>query len=336
MASIEDYTIACICALTIEAVALRSFLDEEHPCPEIPSTHASTQDRNVYSTGAIRGHKIVVATLPDGKYGVTQATSVIDNMIRSFPNLRCCFMVGIGGGAPSSQHDIRLGDVVVSKPYGRSGGIIQWDHGKATQGQPFLITQHLNEPPSLLLSAIGKLAQDYELDEHPLHNMIEEVLKNKSGQFKAKYKRPDDSSDRLYRSDVIHPSDTHSKCELVCGTEVSKLVERSTRVAGAGVAEIYHGIIASGSSLMKDATVRDRLSKEEGVLCFETEAAGLMNQFPCMVIRGICDYSDSHKNDDWQRYAAMIAAAYTKEILRVLMPGKVEQTFDRLSGKLNG
>jgi nucleoside phosphorylase len=166
--------------------------------------------------------------------------------------------------------------------------------------------------------------------------MIEEVLKNKSGRFKAKYERPDVSSDRLYRSDVIHPSDTHSKCELVCGTEVSKLVERSTRIAGAGVAEIYHGIVASGSSLMKDATVRDRLSKEEGVLCFETEAAGLMNQFPCMVIRGICDYSDSHKNDDWQRYAAMMAAAYTKEILRVVMPGKVEQAFDRLSKKLNG
>lgn len=44
-------------------------------------------------------------------------------------------------------------------------------------------------------------------------------------------------------------------------------------------------------------------------------AAGLMNSFPCLVIRGICNYSDSHKNDDWQDYAAATAAAYAKELL---------------------
>jgi nucleoside phosphorylase len=125
MASVEDYTIGCICALSIEAVALRAFLDEEHTCPELPSTHAATQDRNVYTTGSIGGHKIAVGTLPFGRYGVSQATGVIENMIRSFPNLRCCLMVGIGGGAPSSKHDIRLGDVVVSAAFGRSGGILQ-------------------------------------------------------------------------------------------------------------------------------------------------------------------------------------------------------------------
>ena len=52
-----------------------------------------------------------------------------------------------------------------------------------------------------------------------------------------------------------------------------------------------------------------------GVICFEKEAAGLMNHFPCVVIRGICDYSDSHLNKDWQRYAAMTAAAYAKDLL---------------------
>jgi nucleoside phosphorylase len=125
MASVEDYTIGCICALPIEAVALRAFLDEEHNCPEIPSTHAATQDQNIYTTGAIGGHKIVVGSLPLGRYGVSQATGVIENMIRSFPNLRCCLMVGIGGGAPSSKHDIRLGDIVVSAAFDRSSGILQ-------------------------------------------------------------------------------------------------------------------------------------------------------------------------------------------------------------------
>jgi nucleoside phosphorylase len=338
MSNIDDYTIGCICAVPTEAVALRLFLDEEYECPDILSSHASTQDHNVYTTGAMGGHKVVVASLPLGKYGVSQATSVISDMVRSFPNLRCCLMVGIGGGAPSSQNDIRLGDVVVSVPVDRSAGTPQYDHGKAIQGQKFRVTQHLNEPPRCLLSAVGKLAQDYEIEEHPLQDMINDVL-GKRPRLKAKYQRPADKSDRLYKPSVVHQPDVHGNCEQVCGVEASKLVERIPRASGVGVTEIHHGTIASGSSLMKDAVVRDRLNEEEGVLCFEMEAAGLVNQFPCLVVRGICDYSDSHKNDEWQGYAAMIAAAYTKEILRVLLPRKVslvERVVDRLGAKLTG
>jgi nucleoside phosphorylase len=50
---------------------------------------------------------------------------------------------------------------------------------------------------------------------------------------------------------------------------------------------------------MKDALLRDKLTKEKNVLCFEIEAAGLINEFPCLVIRGIYDYSDTHKNKEW-------------------------------------
>jgi hypothetical protein len=74
---------------------------------------------------------------------------------------------------------------------------------------------------------------------------------------------------------------------------------------------------------MKDAFIRDALASKKDVLCFEMEAAGLMNHFPCLVIRCICDYSDSHKNDEWQGYAAMAAAAYAKDLLCRLPPKKV-------------
>jgi nucleoside phosphorylase len=86
---------------------------------------------------------------------------------------------------------------------------------------------------------------------------------------------------------------------------------------------------------MKDALVRDMLRAEKDVLCFEMEAAGLMNHFPCLVIRGICDYSDSHKNKAWQGYAAMAAAAYTKDLLYRIAPSRVEaekKMTDILSG----
>jgi nucleoside phosphorylase len=87
---------------------------------------------------------------------------------------------------------------------------------------------------------------------------------------------------------------------------------------------IHYGLIASANQLMKDARVRDTLAAEKDVLCFEMEAAGLMNYFPCLVIRGICDYSDSHKNKEWQGYAAMAAAAYAKELLCRIPPNKIE------------
>jgi nucleoside phosphorylase len=87
---------------------------------------------------------------------------------------------------------------------------------------------------------------------------------------------------------------------------------------------IHYGLIASSNQLIKDAIVRDRLVEKKDVLCFEMEAAGLVNHFPCLVVRGICDYSDTHKNKEWQGYAAMAAAAYTKDLLYRIPPNKVE------------
>lgn len=57
----------------------------------------------------------------------------------------------------------------------------------------------------------------------------------------------------------------------------------------------------------------------------DMKAAGLMNNYPCLVIRGICDYADSHKNKDWQGYAAAVAAAYAKELLFVTSVSHVDQ-----------
>jgi nucleoside phosphorylase len=90
---------------------------------------------------------------------------------------------------------------------------------------------------------------------------------------------------------------------------------------------VYYGLIASGNRVMRDARERDDISKKlGGVLCFEMEAAGLMDRFPCLVIRGICDYADSHKNKIWQPYAAATASAYAKELLSVVSAAEVAET----------
>jgi nucleoside phosphorylase len=79
--------------------------------------------------------------------------------------------------------------------------------------------------------------------------------------------------------------------------------------------KVHYGNIASGDQVMKDGPTRDRIAKEEGILCFEMEAAGLMDTFLCVVIRGVCDYADSYKNKRWQPYVAMMTACYAKELL---------------------
>ncbi|PTB41425.1 hypothetical protein M441DRAFT_139187 [Trichoderma asperellum CBS 433.97] len=104
-------------------------------------------------------------------------------------------------------------------------------------------------------------------------------------------------------------------CSVSCGDDPSKLVVRR-RIAGEGAPVVHCGLIASSNTLMKDAMMRDEYASKKNVMCFEMEAAGLMNQFPCLVIRGISDYSDTHKNKQWQGYAAMAAAAYAKDLLR--------------------
>jgi nucleoside phosphorylase len=87
-------------------------------------------------------------------------------------------------------------------------------------------------------------------------------------------------------------------------------IKRKPRKANGPV--IYYGTIASASQLMQDSKKRckaksanstlqrDLYNKDyDGrILCFEMEAAGLMNSTPCLVIRGISDYADPHKRKD--------------------------------------
>ncbi|KAH8127183.1 hypothetical protein FP744_10007490 [Trichoderma asperellum] len=314
-----DYTVGWICALSVEYVAAQVFLDEKHQAPE----HVHPSDDNDYALGQIGRHNVVIAVLPKGEYGISSATGVAKNMLHSFPNIRIGLMVGIGGGAPSQKHDIRLGDVVVSAPCDGTGGVFQYDFGKAIQDGTFYTTGFLNQPPRVLQTAVSGLEADYEIYGHKLEEAINNVL-DKLPRLRRKYGRPLPISDRLYQSSAVHPLNNEENCASCCGNLSSDIVVRADRTEEDDNPAIHYGLIASANKVMKDALIRDSLIKEKDVLCFEMEAAGLMNQFPCLVIRGICDYSDSHKSKEWQGYASMTAAAYAKDLLSRVPPSKVE------------
>ncbi|KAF5579615.1 ankyrin protein [Fusarium pseudocircinatum] len=296
----NSYTVGWVCALSTEFTAAQEQFDEEYEQHESPG-HREANDFNVYSFGKIKGHMVVVAVLPNGQYGTASAAAVAKDMIRSFRNIRFGLMVGIGGGAPTKDHDIRLGDVVVSSPTPEHGGVFQYDFGKATK-EGFQYTASHNKPPPLLLAAVNTIISN-------------------NNRLRAKYGRPEDP-DSLFAASVNHKIDP---CHEFCVSTPADLISRTPRQEPLENVEVHYGTIASGNTLLKDAAKRDGLASKSNVLCFEMEAAGLMDGFRCLVIRGICDYCDSHKNDKWQGYAAMTAAVYAKQILSRIRPEAVSR-----------
>ncbi|KAK6496346.1 hypothetical protein TWF481_002371 [Arthrobotrys musiformis] len=333
MSNPRDYTVGWICSLKTEYIAARAFLDETHGLPE----HVSVGDKNAYTLGRMGRHNVVIAVLPHGEYGISSAARVASDMQHSFPCVRIGLLVGIGGGAPTPNHDIRLGDVVVSTTKNEKSCVLQYDFGKRIQGRKFQLTGSLNKPPPLLRAAITQLQVKYEEDGHQIDDAIDKALKKKPRM--EGYRRPNLYSDKLYRSDVVHPFDNEEACLETCG--LSGLISRPPRDENEDDPMIHYGRIASSNSLMMDALERDQLAQDEDILCFEMEAAGLMNHFPCLVIRGIYNYSDSHKNKEWQGYAAMTAAAYAKDLLSQIPPTRVEaekkigEMVERIEEKVN-
>jgi len=304
----QDYTVGWICTLVVEKIAALEMLDEHHP--NLPQP---TADHNVYSLGSIGDHNVVIASLHQA--GNQSAATVAGQMMVRFPNLKFGLLVGIAGGVPTKTESgmILLGDVVVSKPTGEHSGAIQYDSGKARDGY-FEHTGSIVPPPRVLLNAVHDLeAQRCRMDEDPVAKNINRIDTTKPRL--RKYRRPSPEHDYLYRPDYCHLDPKYS-CDD-CGCDPTQRVQRSTtneteRRSSFIVAHM--GTIASGGAVMRSGQLRDRLAHHYGALCFEMEAAGALNDFPCLVIRGISDYSDSHKNDQWHGYAAAAAAAYAREL----------------------
>lgn len=307
-----QYTIGWICPIDKTFVAARAFLEEIHE----PPVAVSQGDNNSYVLGRVSGHNVVIASV-SGEYGTASAAVVTRDTILSFPNIRFYLMVGIGSGAPSAKHDIRLGDVVVG-----DSGVVQYDFRKTIQNQTFVETGSLSQPPISLLKALSTLEATYVIEGHRLDDKIKEIIK-RYPQLQKTYSRPSASSDRLYKPSVSHTG-PGEPCSEVCGDDISLLELRSERKEDEDNPAIHYGNIGTSTQLMKDALIRDQLAAERDILCFEIEAAGLMNHFPCLVIRGICDYADSHKNGEWHGYAAMAAAAFAKDLLCQIPPGVIE------------
>jgi Phosphorylase superfamily len=172
----DDFTVAWICALPLEMAAAVAMLDVKYD--DLPT---NSKDQNTYVLGRIGNHNVVIACLPSGVYGTTSATTLAAQIHYTFKSIRFSLMVGIGGGVPSKDADIRLGDVVVSRPTRDYGGVIQYDYGKTVNQGRFQRTGLLNKPPPILLTAIAKMQAQHMLGLNQMSDfLLEASLENPS------------------------------------------------------------------------------------------------------------------------------------------------------------
>ncbi|RFU25445.1 hypothetical protein B7463_g10882, partial [Scytalidium lignicola] len=296
----EHYKIGIVCALPKELKAIRVLFDSKHGYPVIP-----LEDTNHYALGQIGQHNVVAACLPLRRYGTNSAANVVTNMMRSFTKVENYLLVGIGGGVPLNN-DIRLADVVVSVPTNDHAGVIQYDFGKVLENGIFELTGYLQGLSSFLLTAISSLEANPDISCTPLQEDIEKIAK-----AVPEYGYPGLNNDRLFAPQCVH-NPICKTCERCDGPRIERNHQPNNHP------HIHYGLITSRNQLMKNAQTRDDLGMKYNFLCFEMEAAGIMASVPCLTIRGICDYADSHKNDLWQEYASATAAAYAKFLLSIM------------------
>lgn len=252
-------------------------------------------------------------------------------------------MVGICGGVPttSTGDDIFLGDIVISE------GIIPHDFGSKYPdhfARKDNILDSLGRPNAEIRAVLAKLKSrwDHKNLEAKVNRYIP-ILQRVLGETSL---YPGASHDNLFLSSYRHKHQRLFGCDLCeacshktdpvcdeavsltceqlnCGDDESVLRARLSKSGANGAAnelnsyepKVHFGLVASGDVVMKSGEDRDQIAGEEKVIAFEMEGAGVWDTLPCLIIKGVCDYADSHKSKRWQNYAAVSAAACMKAFL---------------------
>ncbi|KAH7350408.1 hypothetical protein BKA66DRAFT_288549 [Pyrenochaeta sp. MPI-SDFR-AT-0127] len=314
--NVDRYTIGWIAPLPLELAAAIAMLDEDYGKILV--------GRYLYHGGRIGAHYIVMAVQP--QIGTDAAAVLADRMSAAFRNIVSFMVVGIGGGVPSygrpgARFQIVLGDVVVSDPTGLHGGVVRYDFGAWTDSKGLQFSGHTNAPSDKLLTAVKSLRAHLTIRPTEIPAFLHKMRQNIQISEREKFEDQGPGQDRLFNDDYLHPEDYQNEdCESCCELSQSQMRQARGKEASRprNTPKIHYGNIASSNQLQLSAASRDKLQKKLEVICFEMEGAGVIQRHNCLVVRGICDYSDSHKNKRWQHYAAATAAAYTKELLGFL------------------
>ncbi|TEA18272.1 hypothetical protein C8034_v011442 [Colletotrichum sidae] len=332
----EDFGVALICALPLEFDAAVLTLDEiweddEHHYGKAPGDH------NHYTFGRTGRHNVVLLLLPN--MGKSSSASACASLRHSFSALRLSFLCGICGGVPNPSPDahIRLGDIIVAE------AIVQYDFGRQYPSE-FALKDTIDDSLGRASREIRSFLVGFKTD-HGRRNLERrtatelDVLQAKAVEDGSwtKFTRPSSSDDVLFRADYPH---RHAQ-SICCSDEAAckQAIETSCEQLGCVVdsrqsrvsceeqpstpsrSRVFIGKVGSGDTVMKSGKHRDRIAREHDLIGFEMEGAGIWDEMPCLVVKAVCDYADSHKNKKWQAFAAAAAASATKALLGRYNPG---------------
>lgn len=305
----ERFTIGWIAPLALEKEAAKLVLDEEYPQEEVRDENA------FYLGGRIGEHDVVIGV--QSQTGLEGATALAKKMQAGFPNIKYFIVVGIGGGVPQygpagAERTIVLGDVVVST------GIVPYDKGAWVGEGKLAYGGQSMEVTGDLMHAVKNFRGD-NWGGSEVRKVLDQMRQKLDDERWNQYDQPNPNTDRLFDAAYSHKRIAAEDCARYCDPKFA--TPRTRRGDGAARERdepaVHFGNMASSNQLQISAKKRDEIQKEHNIICFEMEAAGVMHEqkYPCVVVRGICDYADSHKNKGWQNYAAATAAAYAKGLL---------------------
>ena len=342
----KDFHVAIICATQTETNAVEVMFDDVWD-PPTPYGKANG-DKNSYHHGRIGSHNVVLAYLPG--LGTVSAASSASTLGTSFRNLRLGLVVGICGGVPKikgrsgADTEVLLGDVIISTK------VVQYKYG-AQHPERFEMKETLDKPSPEIRAFLNLIEGNYSYRK--LSSITSDIMKETHLRY------PGVDRDRLYRplhrhkhhlqedgcgtcqncnslEDGICDAAGHETCESLGCSEVvhrDRLVEVeeiSNRMLTQTAEEsaqardpkllVHFGAVASGNLVMKSGFHRDEVASSQRVIAFEMESAGVWENLQTIVIKGVSDYADSHKRDEWQEYAATRAAACMKATLKLWQP----------------
>ncbi|KAI1322280.1 hypothetical protein F5Y16DRAFT_413326 [Xylariaceae sp. FL0255] len=315
----KDYHVVWVCP----GVALdpaRLMLEEEHDRP----VYDANYDDNTYICGTMEGHNVVLATNPPGMAGNVTAGRLAVPIFKTFPNVKMTMLIGIGGGVPSptpaddTLKDIHLGDVVVGWPGDGKQAVVYYESGRL-HSDKFEILGTIDRPDWVLLNALGILESYHKFGTTRFSEHLKRLDKHKQ------FAHPDLQQDKLFQPSYGHKEGKESCAEC----DDREMVYRNPRTREHQDQFIFHrGRIGTGNAIVVDANQRDLISERCGGLqCIEMSAAGVDASRNCLVIRGISDYCDTHKNGVWKHYAAAKAAVFGRELLRMITPRQVDDRY---------
>lgn len=344
-ASRDKFEIAIVCALPLEYDAVSLLVDEfwDEDCDYYGRANG---DPNTYTTGRIGKFDIVLVLLPN--MGKVSAAGTSASLRSSYPGLKLMLVTGICGGVPhpEGEEELLLGDVVLSKC------VVQYDLGRQYPDE-FVMRDTVEDSLGRAPKNVRNLLAIFEtnLGRDRLEKMaathLQKIQNSPSRKRRgAKYQYPGAAQDKLFQSSYTHTHHISSQClcarghknyvsickeakrlfcdELGCDNkhlirrerlDAKLQLEREGRNKEAQAPSIFVGRIGSGDTVVKSGEDRDRIAKRHGVIAFEMEGAGVWDDVPCIVVKAVCDYADSHKNKIWQDFAAATAASTMKALL---------------------